>query len=762
MDDESLFGADLFGEEPDWANDDYQSQGQDGTEGPLDQGAQHVLMLLDCRVDMFRTFGAGNDKSAMDNGLQVAKALLQDTVRTTVSQRTGKRNGIGIVLFNTKRQTSSKTAMEEEDCDDDDGKQNQGVHILMPLIPPGISHVLDLNQCLEKERNVQEEFQQESQENSGDIMAPLQTALEVCQDMFKKAKCVKDAFSNSNPVVDSKSIWIFTSHDNPYPGALQQMKTIADEAKEQNVKIIVWPMATGGNSEMEDVSDGDSPRGYNDPSFDHSLFYQDIVSSAPFASPMSTMEEFEEALEELRHDYKKPRRAYYGPMRLPDWRKRILDEKDAQDDEDKDKDTAIMIDWFKFVQLAKKPSTVQIDLQTKLETIKVTNLIDDHGEVLATVKRGNTFDRTTSETMQPGLHRIRTFADFAGELVPMSQSEMKELKNAASGKLDSSNLVLLGFRPSHLIPFYHAIDSAYLVYPQVDGNDREAQQDNRNAFINLRAAMIRKNVVAIGEVLFRVGWTSKLVVIRPLHELLDKEEGTQRLPPGLMVVPLPFEDDIREPELDEAMKELRLQSTMAEGLARNGANLEDGGAAPDLTSSLSTSINLMENTHTGYVASEELVQAAMDVIEKRTVDEDIQLGEDLENAALQKFFDYIEAIAMEDPFFEARTEFDTEVPDEDVLKAAGTQIERFKILLPDDAEKPKVAGRKRKMVEDDSGINWVELYEEGALDSCKLPELKKYLRSIGEKLSGKKSDLVLRVQEHIHKSQKTIKVKREI
>ncbi|CAJ1950736.1 unnamed protein product [Cylindrotheca closterium] len=566
MDDESFFGADLFGEE------------------------------------------------------QVAKTLLQDTVRTTVSQRTGKRNGIGIVLFNTKRKISSKNAMED-DYDDDDGKHSQGVHILMSLVAPGISHVLDLNQFLEKERNMQEEFQQESQENQGGIMEPLQTALEVCQDMFKKAMCVKDGASHSNSVVDSKSIWIFTSHDNPYPGALQQMKTIADEAKQQNVKIIVWPMAIGGNSEMEDDGDGDNPKNYNNISFDHSLFYQDIVSDAPFAGPMSTMEEFEEALEELRQDYKKPRRAYYGPMRLPDWRQRILGEEDVQDNEGKD--TAMMIDWLKFVQLAKKPSTVQIDLQTKLETIKVTNLVDDHGEVLATVKRGNTFDQTTSETVQPGLHRIRTFADFAGEL------------------------------------------------------DRESQQDNRNAFINLRAAMIRKNVLAIGEVLFRVGWTSKLVVIYPLEEVLDKEEGTQRLPPGLMVVPLPFENDIREPELDEAMKELRLQSTIAEGLAGNGAKLEDGGAAPGLTSSLSTSAKMMENTPTGYVASEELVQAAMDVIEKRTVGDDIQLGEDLENAALQKFFDYIEAIAMEDTFFEARTDFDTEVPDEDVLRAAGKQIERF-------------------------------------------------------------------------------------
>lgn len=389
-------------------------------------------------------------------------------------------------------------------------------------------------------------------------------------------------------------------------------------------------------------------------------------------------------------------------------------------------------------------------------------MVDDNGEVLATVKRGNTFDKTTSETVQPGLHRIRTFADFAGELVPISQEEMKELKHAASGKMDSCNLVLLGFRPSNSIPFYHAMDSAYLIYPQVDGSKKEAQQDNRNAFINLRAAMLRKNVVAIGEVLFRVGWTSKLVAVCPLEEVMDGD-GDQRLPPGLMVVPLPFEDDIREPELDEAMKELRIHSTMAKDLVSSDVKLEEGlDTVPDRSSSLPTDTSEMLDTPTGYIATEEQVEAAMKLIEKRTFEDHVELGEYMENAGLQKFFDYIEAIAMEDPFFEPRTDFDTEIPDEAVLKAAGDQIEKFKALLPEDVEKPKAAGRKRKVVEDDSGIDWIAFYQDDKLESCKTDQLKKYLRSVGELLSGKKNDLVLRVQQHIQKSQKTSKVKLEV
>ena len=60
-------------------------------------------------------------------------------------------------------------------------------------------------------------------------------------------------------------------------------------------------------------------------------------------------------------------------MRLQDWRLRILAKKDLDDDDEAEEDTAIMVDWFKFVQFAKKPSTVQIDLQTKLYVFQKLN-----------------------------------------------------------------------------------------------------------------------------------------------------------------------------------------------------------------------------------------------------------------------------------------------------------------------------------------------------------------------------------------------------
>lgn len=373
----------------------------------------------------------------------------------------------------------------------------------------------------------------------------------------------------------------------------------------------------------------------------------------------------------------------------------------------------------------------------------MTNLVDDNGDIIGSFKRGNTTDKATRMIPEPGMERIRQFADFAGELVPLSQQDLSGLRNESNGNLDSCNLVLLGFKPVDSIPFYHLMDSPYLIYPQVDS--KKMVMENELAFVNLHASMLRKNVVGVAEVLFRRGWTSKLVAVYPLEEERDPD-GAQERPSGFLVCALPFEDDIRELEMDEAMKELRRQATMTEDLEMSDIKIEQHSAPID------TSSNAEAKESAGNIASEELVSAAMELIDRQRLD-DTKLGDDFDNVALEKFFNYIEAIATEDPFFEETGDQDTELDDNIVLEAARAQIESFKRLLPEDVEKTKAAGgRKRKLEHDDSGLNWQELYGNDELDSCRVPELKMYLRSVGEPLSGNKGDLLLRVKVHIEQN----------
>lgn len=89
-----------------------------------------------------------------------------------------------------------------------------------------------------------------------------------------------------------------------------------------------------------------------------------------------------------------------------------------------------------------------------------------------------------------------------------------------------------------------------------------------------------------------------------------------------------------------------------------------------------------------------------------------------------------------------------QISDDDVLATAGKQIDVFAASLPEDIVVKK-EGKKRKREPDTSGCDWVSLYKSSELDDCTVAELKSYLKSSGEKLSGKKADLINRVSESI-------------
>jgi hypothetical protein len=157
-----------------------------------------------------------------------------------------------------------------------------------------------------------------------------------------------------------------------------------------------------------------------------------------------------------------------------------------------------------------------------------------------------------------------------------------------------------------------------------------------------------------------------------------------------------------------------------------------------------------KNENKGNIASEELVQATVDLIVRQQLLEGMELGKNFENAALTEFFYCLESVALEVPLGEEEEDFDTRIGDATILDAARDQIEAVVKLLPEDVEISKTAGaRKRKLVADDSGVDWEDLCRTDALADCKVPDLKKHLRSVGEPLSGNKGALVLRLAHHL-------------
>jgi hypothetical protein len=282
--------------------------------------------------------------SAMDLSLQVAKLLLTETIRTAVTLQFGKRNGVGLVLYNTKpRKTNEDIDEDSEEEDDDESGIPRGntVHVLQELETPGISHVKKLLKCLKNERDLRTEFSFPwDEKNSQPRVSPLQTALEVCIRMFNKAKCVKTPAKAGDPI-DSKTIWIFTNREDAASSShLKLIENVARDAHEQNIDIRIWPLLSSSAPETT--------------TFDYSVFFHSICNPEPaFDERFSSMDELIEGLEILGSSWKRVRRGYHGPMRLPDWRER-------------NNDLAIMVDFFKLVSFKKRPSSIQIDLQSNL------------------------------------------------------------------------------------------------------------------------------------------------------------------------------------------------------------------------------------------------------------------------------------------------------------------------------------------------------------------------------------------------------------
>lgn len=233
--------------------------------------------------------------------------------------------------------------------------------------------------------------------------------------------------------------------------------------------------------------------------------------------------------------------------------------------------------------------------------------------------------------------------------------------------------------------------------------DEEFVKGSWAAFGALHASMVRKKVMAIGKFLYKINGTVRFVAVIPQEEVLF-ENGEQNRPPGFVIMPLAFEDDIR--------------------------------AIPD---------------NGGIAAEMELVQAAENMIRHLNLDRDIVIGESFGNPALQAFWDYIESVALGTPLSEKLVDHDDTSWDvKSILSACGQHIEKFNKLLPENEN--MVTEKKRKTFSSDievDDIDWINEFNQNTLDKLSMNHLKCYLRSKGEPITGRKSDLIARIKMHI-------------
>ena len=271
--------------------------------------------------------------------------------------------------------------MDDEDYDDSDGDDDMDddmddestvdessheaqqtemtVHRLLDLKPPGIKHVQTLRKTFQDRRWKQQKtgIDLKAQfcpcpDDPDPTIAPLQTALEEATRMFLSAKCVRDPSKNrkAKSEHDTKSIWIFTNQSNPYSDEKNQLiQNIANELKEQRIRIIVWPLISPTGNTKGDIQ--------GEEEFE-SPFFDAIASEVLFENRLRSLVELQDGLEGIYRTMAKKRRMYHGPMHILRPGKSVGNNRSIED-------PSIMIDWYSVVQLSRKPGKVAIDTASK-------------------------------------------------------------------------------------------------------------------------------------------------------------------------------------------------------------------------------------------------------------------------------------------------------------------------------------------------------------------------------------------------------------
>lgn len=135
----------------------------------------------------------GELQSPMELSLTAISQLLRMRIRTVAESKTGKRNGVGVLLYGCDTMRAIRKSGDSSDSDGAAGDEKilPSTHELVELTPPGIEQVLGIQACLGK-RDLEKEFSVRSGESRSDEEEDgsqlLRTALHEANKVFMHAK----------------------------------------------------------------------------------------------------------------------------------------------------------------------------------------------------------------------------------------------------------------------------------------------------------------------------------------------------------------------------------------------------------------------------------------------------------------------------------------------------------------------------------------------------------------------------------------------
>ncbi|KAK7062206.1 hypothetical protein R3P38DRAFT_3303206 [Favolaschia claudopus] len=264
------------------------------------------------------------------------------------------------------------------------------------------------------------------------------------------------------------------------------------------------------------------------------------------------------------------------------------------------------------------------------------------------------------------------------------------------------SLKLLGFKDRSELQFEDNVKHSLFIYP-----DEMTFAGSKRTFSALLKSMVKKKKIGLVLSLTRRNASPTFCALVPQEEKQDEAGWTD--PAGFHLIPLPFADDIR--------------------------------AAP---------------LETGCRASDEVKNAARAWIDKLSVKNGAYPPDSYPNPALAFHNAQLQATAFGEEFDTDAFE-DLTLPKVDMIhKRAGKLIEAWKVAVANDesalSSAPVVEekrGTKRKADVDISEAEIRSRYADEKLNKLTVEQLKTFLKSKGQSTSGKKADLLERLEDYL-------------
>ncbi|KAF7128743.1 hypothetical protein CNMCM5793_003594 [Aspergillus hiratsukae] len=312
---------------------------------------------------------------------------------------------------------------------------------------------------------------------------------------------------------------------------------------------------------------------------------------------------------------------------------------------------------------------------------------------------------------------IRKAYKFGNDQVSFTPEEQKALRHFGDPVIR-----IIGFKPLSALPFWANVKHPFFIYPS-----EEDYVGSTRVFSALHQKLLKDHKLALVWFIPRKNAAPVLGAMIAGEEKID-ENGIQKFPPGMWIIPLPYADDVRQnPE---------------------------------------TTLN---------VAPESLIDQMRTIVQQLQLPKATYEPQKYPNPSLQWHYRILQALALDEDLPE-KPEDKTIPKYRQIDKRAGEYVlswadELEKQYAAPAAQGPKSTLVKRsakdraadadgasshpsKRIKSESGPDGVEVevrlhYEKGSLSKLTVAVLKDFLTAHGRSTAGKKADLIERVEEYM-------------